>query len=400
MPTYKLKDLVTEVISGEWGEELTEGNEGTKIIRTTNFSNVGKVDLNKEVVSRDIPLEKVEKKRLLVGDTIIEKSGGSPDQPVGRVVFFEEEDIYLCNNFTSVLRPNKDLVVPKYFMYLMFNLHRTRKVMKFQNKTTGIINLKLEQYLNQTSVHLPNVEVQEKIAKVLDKTFDLITKRQSQITALDELTQSIFLEMFGDSIKNSKNLSSGYLSDYINYLTSGSRGWAKYYSNAGELFITIKNVRDGRLFLNDITYVNAPETKEAERTKVQEGDLLLSITADLGRTAVVDKATAEKGGYINQHLALIRLNEKINPTYLAHFMRSKSIEIQLEKMNQNGVKAGLNFDSIRKLKILIPAMSEQEKFVTNLNRIEKTKSKLEESLGEIENLYNSLLQKAFKGELF
>lgn len=290
---------------------------------------------------------------------------------------------------------DKDIFAPFLALYLQ------SKFDYFQRTATGATIPHISRVaLENLEIPIFSIEQQKYIFNQLLKTKELIEKRQSQITALHELTQSLFLEMFGDSVKNDKNLPKVNFNNYISYLTSGSRGWAKYYSESGELFITIKNVKDGRLFFNDITYVNAPESKEAERTKVQEGDLLLSITADLGRTAVVDKATAEKGGYINQHLALIRLNVDLNPIYLAHFMRSQSIKMQLEKMNQNGVKAGLNFDSIKKLEILVPAMVEQEKFVSILNEIENNEAKLEASLMEMNNLYNSLLQKAFKGELF
>lgn len=388
---FELEEL-GEIITGKTPKKSNADNYGTEDVPFIKPD-----DLTKDTI-----------KTITATNEFVSNEGAATGKVVGRgtvlvtcigiigKVGIVEVDNAIFNQQINAIIPNENIVLSKYLAYVLHSMQK-----QLQDKANApIVPIINKTDFSKVKIRIPNLEYQRKVITLLDEAKSIIDKRQSQITALDELTQSIFLEMFGDSIKNSKNLSSGYLSDYINYLTSGSRGWAKYYSNAGELFITIKNVRDGRLFLNDITYVNAPETKEAERTKVQEGDLLLSITADLGRTAVVDKATAEKGGYINQHLALIRLNEKINPTYLAHFMRSKSIEIQLEKMNQNGVKAGLNFDSIRKLKILIPAMSEQEKFVTNLNRIEKTKSKLEESLGEIENLYNSLLQKAFKGKLF
>lgn len=408
MPTYKLKDLVTEVISGEWGEELTEGNEGTKIIRTTNFSNVGKVDLNKEVVSRDIPLEKVEKKRLLVGDTIIEKSGGSPDQPVGRVVFFEEEDIYLCNNFTSVLRPNKDLVVPKYFMYLMFNLHRTRKVMKFQNKTTGIINLKLEQYLNQTLVHLPNVEVQEKIAKVLDKTFDLITKRQSQITALDELTKSLFLEMFGDPINNPKKWEMKKLKDVTDKILSGStpKGGSKVYTENGITFLRSQNVWKNRLNLDDVVYIDKETHNKMINSSLKYGDILMTKTgrintenSSLGRAAIF--RGKDDSANINGHVYLIRLQKAIINEFILFILTTDEYREYIRSVCVGGIdKRQINKEHLEKFPIIWPPVELQVQFSKQLTHAETLKSKMKISLKELEDTFNSILQCAFKGELF
>lgn len=239
MTSYKLKGLIQEVISGEWGEEVSDDSAGIKVIRTTNFSNIGKLNLDKEIVLRKIESDKIAKKHLVVGDTIIEKSGGSPDQPVGRVVFFEEDGMYLCNNFTSVLRPNKDLVEPKYLMYLLFNLYRQRKVLKFQNKTTGIINLKLDQYLNKTKVDIPSKEIQLKVVNALDKAFHLIEKRQSQIEALDELIQSVFLEMFGDPNQLGK-YSKLPLSEFGEIIT-GNTPPRKEKDNYGEFIEWIKS---------------------------------------------------------------------------------------------------------------------------------------------------------------
>lgn len=135
----KLEELITDKISGEWGNEGTP-ETGVKVIRTTNFTNEGVINFD-NIVYREIDPKKVTSKRLQTGDIIIEKSGGSPTQPVGRVVFFDikTDKPFLCNNFTSVLRPNKKLVHPKYLFYRLFEGHKEGRTLKYQNKTTGII---------------------------------------------------------------------------------------------------------------------------------------------------------------------------------------------------------------------------------------------------------------------
>ena len=120
--------------------------------------------------------------------------------------------------------------------------------------------------------------------------------------------------------------------------------------------------------------INAPVYAEAKRTKVQEGDLLISITADLGRTGVVTKEIADHGAYINQHLTCIRLNkEMLNPLYVAFFMESPAGKEQFESKNQSAVKAGLNFNSINSLRLLVPPMDEQNAFVGFVQQIDKSK---------------------------
>ena len=158
-----LKDIISKPISGEWGNE----GGSTKVLRTTNFTNIGAIDYS-DVVERDIPEKKVDSKRLYPGDIIIEKSGGSPTQPVGRVVFFNSDELFLCNNFTSVLRPNPEKVYPKYLHYILFANHTYGLTGGFQNKTTGIINLQLTRYVEKTKIPLPPLEQQKKIASILD----------------------------------------------------------------------------------------------------------------------------------------------------------------------------------------------------------------------------------------
>ena len=197
--------------------------------------------------------------------------------------------------------------------------------------------------------------------------------------------------MFGDPKTNPNGYPLSQLSEHIEFLTSGSRGWAQYcVDNGSEWFITIKNVKDCRISIDNMQPINAPDNAEAKRTKVQEGDLLISITADLGRTGVVTKEIADHGAYINQHLTCIRLNKEIlNPLYVAFFMESPAGKEQFESKNQSAVKAGLNFNSINSLRLLVPPMDEQSAFVEFVHQVDK--SKVVESIHRMNVLFNITL---------
>ena len=186
--------------------------------------------------------------------------------------------------------------------------------------------------------------------------------------------KSQFIELFGDPVLNSKGLPVVQLSEHIQFLTSGSRGWAKYHSDVGEWFITIKNVKDCKISTEDIQCITPPKNAEADRTRLQEGDLLISITADLGRTGVVTREIADHGAYINQHLTCIRLNQDVlNPLYVAYFMESEEGKKQFFAKNLSSVKAGLNFDSIRSLQIMIPSLDKQNEFISFIQQLDKSK---------------------------
>ena len=224
------------------------------------------------------------------------------------------------------------------------------------------------------TIPLPSIDEQLHILEIVHKVKDVIDKREKEINYLDELVKARFIEFFGDPVKNIYNYPEHMLGDIVEFLTSGSRGWAKYYSKKGKMFITIKNVKDGQISTNNIQYITPPDNAEARRTKVQNGDLLISITADLGRTAVVPKEIAEKGAYINQHLMCVRLNKKVLlPEYVSFFMESEAGKRQFYAKNQNAVKAGLNFDAIKTFKIMVPPLEKQNEYISFTKCVNKSK---------------------------
>lgn len=262
----------------------------------------------------------------------------------------------------------------------------------------GIIKYIKLNNLTDISIPLPPLPIQKKIAAVLEKADELRRKREEQIKRLDDLLQATFLDMFGDPVTNPKGWPKRRLGELISFLTSGSRGWAKYYSDSGRLFLRIQNVKDAKLKLDDIAYVKAPDTQEAKRTLVQPGDVLISITADLGRTAVIPHDLPP--AHINQHLALIRPEQKIvNPVYLASFLESKGGKTQFAKANKAAVKAGLNFDDIKSVEVLMPPIQLQESFLRRIKGIEKQQEYILNSLNRTESLFASLMQNAFSGKM-
>lgn len=173
----KLEDLISDTFPGEWGSEPISEN-AIKVIRTTNFTNEGYLDLT-DVVTRDIEPKKVVRKKLKQGDTILERSGGTKDNPVGRVVFFDEIGDYLPNNFTQVLRP-KESVNPVYLFYALYNSYNLNKaaMRAMASQTTGIQNLSMSDFMAK-SIVLPSRDEQNKFEQIYrqaDKSKSVIQK--------------------------------------------------------------------------------------------------------------------------------------------------------------------------------------------------------------------------------
>lgn len=237
---------------------------------------------------------------------------------------------------------------------------------------------------------------QREIVSTLKRIEAIISNRQEQLTKLDELVKARFVEMFGDPKLNPYRFPCNSLSTYITFLTSGSRGWSQYFTDSGEYFITIKNVKNCKITLQDVQYVAPPDNAEAKRTKVQKNDLLISITADLGRTGVVTEEIANHGAYINQHLTCIRLkDEQVNPLYVAYYMESDAGKEQFTAKNQSAVKAGLNFNAINSLKLMVPPLSLQNQFADFVAEVDKSKVEVQKALDQTQLLFDSLMQQYF-----
>ena len=370
---YKLSELFERPISGEWGKELEEGKCGSKVIRTTNFTNIGRLNLN-DVVERDIDIEKYEGKLLKIGDIIIEKSGGSPNQPVGRVVIFEENtsEKYFCNNFTSILRP-KNIITSKYALYLLKDLYNKRKVLKYQNKTTGIINLKLNDYLNNTEINIPSIEEQIKISTILGKSQELIDKRKEQIEVLDELVKSQFIEMFGDPIINSKGLQIKNFEEVVRL----QRGFD---------LPTYERDINGNI---NVWGSNGVLSKHST-AKVDEPGVITGRSGSIGNVYY----TLEPYWPLNTTL-FSKNTFGNNVIYLSYLLKFYKLE---RFSNGTGVPT-LNRNLLDGQKIINVPLEEQNCFADFVKQTDKLKFEMEKSLKELEDNFNSLIQKAFNGEL-
>jgi type I restriction enzyme S subunit len=388
-----LKDIIEKPLTGEWG---TDGDE-INVLRTTNFTNSGVIDFS-NVVKRSISEKKVQQKKLLKGDIIIEKSGGSPKQPVGRVVFFNEEGVYLCNNFTSILRPKKEKVEPKYLHYLLYASHRFGVTGMFQNKTTGIINLQLPRYINKLEIPLPSLKTQQHIAQILDDAAAFRDKTAQLLKEYDLLAQSIFLDMFGDPFNNQKNFEKGTVRDLV---LEAKYGTSTKASEEGEFcYLRMNNITySGYMDYEKLKYVDIPK-KDLSKYIVRKGDLLFNRTNSkelVGKTAVFDSDTKMiAAGY----LIRVRMNEKGNPYFIWGYLNSKHGKLILNSMCKSIVgMANINAQELQNIKILLPPIQLQNEFAVKIALIKKQKELAKQELQESEDLFNCLLQKAFKGEL-
>ncbi|AVM42398.1 restriction endonuclease subunit S [Fastidiosipila sanguinis] len=401
MEWVKLGDVVEFVLSGEWGKEVTDLTKtASPVIRTTNFNNDGTIDY-KDIVYRDIDLEKKQDKLIKKGDILIEKSGGSPNQPVGRVVYFEAEDSkFFNNNFTSILRLNSDYH-SKYIFYLFRYLYKIGVVNKFQNKTTGIINLKLKDYLQQTNILIYKDKEEQKVcSESLDLIFDIITTRKAQIAALDELVQSVFYDMFGENNKYRKNFPLTPLNK-IGIVRSSRRVFKADYVEDGVPFYRGKEITELsknknieiELFISKDKYKELREISGVPSV----GDLMITSVGTIGNIWIVNN---KESFYFKDGNILWFLPDKniCNSEYLK-FSIELAIKSKLKSLTSGTSYKALTISNLENLEIPIPPLELQEQFAAKVEEIEAQKAKLQTSLEEMEILFDALMQEAFNGNL-
>lgn len=190
--------------------------------------------------------------------------------------------------------------------------------------------------------------------------------------------------------------------DFFEYVTSGSRGWAKYYSDKGSIFVRMGNLNHGtiELDLSDIQYVELPDQVEGQRSKLQKNDILISITADVGMIGLVRE---DMDAYINQHVALARPKNDLYAEFLAWYFVSDVGLQQMQNKQRGATKIGLGLQDIRSIILKIPTLPEQHEIVRLIDdllaRERAAQQATEQALASIDLMKKSILARAFRGEL-
>ena len=347
-PTSSIESLLEETISGEWGTDCAD-DYGTRVIRTTNFTNDGVLNLD-DVVLRSIDQKKVEKKHLHKGDIILEKSGGTKDNPVGRLVYFAEDGIYLANNFTQVLRPSNS-VNSRYLFAALYYLYQTHKplIKGLGNQTNGIQNLKVPQYL-QLQVCVPDRKEQDAFEQVLQRA------DKSKFAGF----KSQFIEMFGKISQDKKLAEISEIYDGVHQ--------TPHYTDSGIKFISVEDISD---IYGSKKYISIEDYNKYKHVP-ELGDLIMTRIGTIGLCAVVSKSEP-LAYYVS--VTLIKPNHNIiDSTFLKYYIESGYGQNELRMRSLlEAFPMKINLNEIGKVAVKVPSMESQLAFVQIVQRADKSK---------------------------
>ena len=291
----------------------------------------------------------------------------------------------------KILSCNNEIADIKYMYYLMQITH----IQSDTHKRYWISDY------SKVSVNLPPLPTQHQIVSRIESLFAELDQAEERLrTAQQQLKtykQAVLKSAFEECTEMRKVL------ELSSIVTSGSRGWAKYYTDKKNArFVRITDLTRDKIILqnNSIQYISLPENVEGKRSLLQPNDVLVSITADLGSIALIPSNIGE--AYINQHIAMIRFKNPKQGEFMAYYLRSEYGQRSLLKNKRGGGKLGLGLDDIRNTNV--PFVNEEEateivhKIETRLSQAEAVEARIAETLQQTEALRQSILKKAFSGE--
>ncbi len=186
------------------------------------------------------------------------------------------------------------------------------------------------------------------------------------------------------------------------FVTSGSRGWAAFYSDRGSPFIRITNLSRDCIYLDleDLRFVNLVRNEsEATRTQLQDGDVLISITADIGIIGYVS-VNVPKPAYINQHIALVRFDpSQTDPKFVSYFLASDNPQKLFRALTDSGAKAGMNLTTVQQIYLALPpTLAEQHAIAEVLGDTDAFIESLEQLIAKKRAVKQGVMQELLTGK--
>ncbi len=332
------------------------------------------------------------------GDLLIACSGIVVDNFHNKIAFISKTDLPLCLN-TSTMRfkaLDEGIINLNFFKYFLQTNHFTKQLRKL---ITGSAQLNFgPSHIKKIDVFLPPLEEQKKIAAILDAVDALRQKDAQLIAKYNALSQSLFLDMFGDPVTNQYGFTKGTIRDLLSSAKYGTS--AKAQDGGKYPYLRMNNITyEGEMDFTSLKYINLEE-KDKPKYLVRKGDVLFNRTNSkelVGKTGLFNK---NEEMAIAGYLIRLRTNNLANPYFVWAYLNSKHGKIVLRHMCKSIVgMANINAQELQNIKILQPPITLQNQFAERIQHIEAQKQQAQAALQKSDDLFNSLLQRAFKGEL-
>lgn len=397
------------------GEPPPYRTDGVPLIRATNVSK-GRIQPQglMYVDPKDIPASRIV--WLQPGDIVVVRSGAY----TGDSAIIPGNYGACIAGFDMVLRCRTECS-PQFIQYALLSAYLKDHQIDLERMRAAQPHLNAEE-LGMCLACVPPRSEQLAITTFLDretaKIDTLIEKQERLIALLTEKRQAVISHAVTRGLDPNVRMKDsgvewlggipeywaiGRAKNLVSSVTSGSRGWAEHYADEGAIFVRIANLtRHGvDLDLSSLQSVLPPNDAEAKRSEVREGDIVVSITADLGSVAVIPQLT--QPAYVSQHVALLKPTEGCYPRWLAYVIRSRTSQEQLAQAGYGGTKIQLSLDDVRNLWIATPPFRDQQLIAdfldSELARIDSLIEKARRSIELMKERRSALISAAVTGQI-
>ncbi len=400
-------------LGGDWGKapDFQDDNyEEAYCIRGSEFRD-WEIQRGSTATLRKLKVSSIEKRVLQYGDILVEISGGGPDQPVGRTVVIDNQVLsiftskYLVyTNFLRLIRPSSFVNSIFLNLYLKY-FYSTGLIKNYQAGSNNLRNLKFQEYL-QLSVPLPPLLIQRAIVTKIENLFTSLDKGIEDLKkAQDQLKiyrQSVLKKAFeGELTKEFKSTPQNQTVEEISEKIVDCLHSTPKFKEFGKYCVDTTCIVNGRILWDKIRFVSEDTFIERiRRLKPQKNDVLFAREGTVGTTVILKD---DKDICLGQRMMMFRLKQNVKPEYILYFFQSDSFINQYKPLIGGTTSPHLNIRDIKKMIVPICSLQEQQQIVKEIesrlsvcDQVEKT---IEESLEKAESLRQSILKKAFEGEL-
>jgi type I restriction enzyme S subunit len=390
-----------ETLNGLWTGKKPPFVEAG-VIRNTNFSPSGEIDYS-NIAYLQVEAKQLTKLRLEAGDIIVERSGGGPKQPVGRVVYFDrKEGVFSFSNFTSAIRvKDKSKFDPRFVFYRLMELYQSGRTEDIQRRTTGIRNLDFTAYKDRARFPCIPLPEQKKIAHILSTVQRAIEAQERIIQTTTELKKALMHKLFTEGLRGEpqKQTDIGPIPESWNIKTVGDycdilNGFAfkseDYVSSGGIPNFRVVNINwDGTVSMEDCKFLPESFTESHKQYLLNEGDILfVMVGATRGKLAQIPASILP--ALMNQNMwRIVPRTDGIDRDYLFHHLRRSVINLLREDDDQ--ARGFFKKSDFRGIRLAIPSLQEQVEIRTALGTLETKLGQHAAKAAHLKDLFRTLL---------
>ena len=342
----------------------------------------------------------------------LKRYGKAGDSVSNKTTFHRGDTLYgkLRPNLRKVVRANFDGICSTDILAVFahdladgsFLSHLIRSDLLHRHAMRGVAGTKMPRtswsHLKVFNFGLPSLSEQRAMAGVLDSIDEAIERTEAVIAATEHLRESLLHELLSrgvpgwhsewKEVRGVGTIPSAWdvvrLGDVATSVTSGSRAWSRYFCLDGALFVRSQNISGGTIDRSDAIFVQPPDDAEALRTRIREGDLLVSVTGEPGKVTVADRTIGE--AYVSQHVALVRLGEREFGDFASWFLQGRAGQEQFRRMAYGQTRLGMNLQNVHDTVVALPPLPERAAIVSLMNGVAESDGRAREELEKLHSL--------------